>query len=350
MPTQENNRPSTMQPLARAVPVPAPDCSSQSLRHPGHRGGSTGPAVLPAKTSSVVRVVGPRHIEPIASTVEPAGRSWPASRRAARARATPRGRCHPPRGVRTTSISSSERLRRRGCRPHLRLLLRRSIDAVVVPMRPSATRAGSWPRRPVRAGHHVAVGVLDDGVATLQGGERGRDRARARWWPSSSAARPSRCARWRRALRAARSPRRTGRRAWSADRHHRPAAAHRAGAARGQRVSHHLAGAVAAQLDAAPSSAMSGTTSWRRRSGWRRGRRRRGRGWAVRLVPDRRDHQGPAPGDRPDQPLVEERQQVLDRATAPRDHDDVDLVVTIEPVELLDDVPPRAALVPCIAA
>jgi hypothetical protein len=56
----------------------------------------------------------------------------------------------------------------------------------------------------------------------------------------------------------------------------------------------------------------------------------------VRLVADRGDHRRAARGDGAHQPLVGERQEVLDRAAAPRDHDDLDLGIGVQPPESLD--------------
>jgi hypothetical protein len=61
----------------------------------------------------------------------------------------------------------------------------------------------------------------------------------------------------------------------------------------------------------------------------------------VLLVPDRADHRRPARRHRPDQGLVGEREQVLERAAAPRDHDHVDLGVGIEAVQRVDDLAGR---------
>ena len=56
----------------------------------------------------------------------------------------------------------------------------------------------------------------------------------------------------------------------------------------------------------------------------------------VRLVPDRADHRGPAGGDGPDQALVGERQQVLQRAATPGDDDHVDLGLAVQPAQRRD--------------
>ena len=51
----------------------------------------------------------------------------------------------------------------------------------------------------------------------------------------------------------------------------------------------------------------------------------------VLFVADRAHHRGPAGRDRPDQGLVGERQQVLQRPAAPGDHDDVHLGIRVQP-------------------
>ena len=64
---------------------------------------------------------------------------------------------------------------------------------------------------------------------------------------------------------------------------------------------------------------------------------------AVGLVADRGHHRRPGLGDRADQPLVGERQQVLDRAAAPGDHDHVDVGVVVEPLQRRDHLARRRA-------
>ena len=51
----------------------------------------------------------------------------------------------------------------------------------------------------------------------------------------------------------------------------------------------------------------------------------------------RRDHRDGAGGDRADEPLVAEGQQVLEAAAAPGDHDHLDVRLAAEPGEGLDD-------------
>jgi hypothetical protein len=55
-------------------------------------------------------------------------------------------------------------------------------------------------------------------------------------------------------------------------------------------------------------------------------------------VPDRGHHRRGQREHRPEQALVGERQQVLHRPAAARDHDDVDLRVAVEPAERGDDL------------
>ena len=58
----------------------------------------------------------------------------------------------------------------------------------------------------------------------------------------------------------------------------------------------------------------------------------------VLLVPDRAHHRRPARRDRPDQRLVGEREQVLQRAAAPGDHDHVHVGVLVEAPQRVDDL------------
>ena len=63
----------------------------------------------------------------------------------------------------------------------------------------------------------------------------------------------------------------------------------------------------------------------------------------VGLVADGGDHRRAGGGDRPDQPLVGEGQQVLDRAAAAGDDDDLDGGVGVQPAQPVDDVRRRPA-------
>ncbi len=58
----------------------------------------------------------------------------------------------------------------------------------------------------------------------------------------------------------------------------------------------------------------------------------------VLFVPDGADHRSGAAGHGPDQVLVGEREQVFQRAAAPRDDDHVDGGVGIQPLERPDDL------------
>ena len=201
----------------------------------------------------------------------------------------------------------------------------------------------------------MAVGVLEHGVAAPQGGQRRQRRAPGpRWWPMSS---PARSSRWPQGaagpVAQRRRPRRPGgrpalrgvgqRRAGRAARR-APCLLAVEPAARARRA----AGRARMRHAAPLLGARRARPAWRRRSGSRRARRRPGRAagvsgsWPIAETTGVRHRV-----HRPDQRLVGERQQVLDRAAAAGDHDHVDRRVAVEPLDAPRS-PRRPSAVPCM--